>query len=163
LRLALLDAEVDLSPFFREKLQVDWENSRSGSEEVRARVLVVDDEPLIRWSVMSTLGDAGYEVIEAANAAEAREQAARAGTLEFALLDVRLPDSDGLTLMRAIHEMHPNCRFLMMTAFRTPELTDDADADDVPVLDKPFSLPDLVQHVARLLDEDATSRRYFSH
>lgn len=139
-----------------------WEKSRNGGEEVRARVLVVDDEPLIRWSVTSTLGDAGYEVLEAANAAEAREQAVQAGTLDFALLDVRLPDSDGLTLMRAIHDMHPKCRFLMMTAFRTPELTDDAEADGVPVLDKPFSLPDLVHHVAILLDEDASYRRYFS-
>jgi DNA-binding NtrC family response regulator len=142
---------------------VNREKTRTGGGEVRARVLVVDDEPLIRWSVMSTLSDAGYEVIEAANALEARERADQTETLDFALLDVRLPDSDGLTLMRAIHARHPHCRFLMMTAFRTPELTEDADADDVPVLDKPFSLPDLVYQVAALLDEDASYRRYFSH
>ena len=136
------------------------EISRDGAEEVRTRVLIVDDEPLIRWSVASTLGDAGYEVLEAASATEAREQALDAPRLDFALLDVRLPDSDGLTLMRAIHELHPECRFLMMTAFRTPELTEDAEADDVPVLDKPFSLPDLVQHVAALLVEDPSRRRY---
>jgi hypothetical protein len=64
--------------------------------------------------------------------------------------------------MRAIHEMHPSCRFLMMTAFRTSELTADAEADDVPVVDKPFSLPDLVQHVAELLHEEPSFRRYTS-
>ena len=41
---------------------MDWEKSRSQSGEARVRVMVVDDEPLIRWSVASTLGDAGYEV-----------------------------------------------------------------------------------------------------
>ena len=113
-------------------------------------LLVVDDEALIRWAASTTLADAGYHVIQAADGAEARRQSADA-PVDLALLDLRLPDTDGLTLMRDISQRHPNCRFIMMTAFRTPELTANASSTGVPVLDKPFSMPDMLRLVGDLL------------
>src|SRR5262245_33349402 len=122
------------------------ENFAVAPEKSRARVLVVDDEPLIRWSVGSALASAGYDVVEAADGAAARRQAADA-ELDFAVLDLRLPDTDGVSLLEQIRQVHPRCRFLIMTAFRTPALASREGLAAVPIVDKPFSIPDLVHTV----------------
>ena len=123
------------------------ENSPVACEKSRARVLVVDDEALIRWSVGSALSTAGYDVLEAGDGASARRQAASATALDFAVLDLRLPDIDGVTLLEEIRRTHPRCRFLIMTAFRTPALASRDALADVPIVDKPFSIPELVHTV----------------
>ncbi len=119
--------------------------------EVPRRVLVVDDEPLIRWAASSTLTDAGFSVVEASDVAGARRLFGSA-PIDVALLDVRLPDGDGVALMQELHRAQPECRFIMMTAFRTPELTQHAMAEQVPVLDKPFGMPDLVSLVGQVMN-----------
>ena len=126
------------------------EEFRTGSEKFPKRVLVVDDEPLIRWAASSTLAAAGFTVVEASDAAGARA-AAEAGPVDLVLLDYRLPDGDGVALMRDIRTSQPGCRFVMMTAFRTPELTAEAAIGHVPVLDKPFGMPELVDLVGRTM------------
>ena len=125
----------------------DAENSAVKGENLRAMVLVVDDEALIRWSVGSALASAGYQVLEAADGAAARKQAAGAPALDFAILDLRLPDMDGVTLLEEIRRTHPECRFLIMTAFRTPGLASRPALADVPIVDKPFNIPDLVHTI----------------
>jgi DNA-binding NtrC family response regulator len=127
------------------------EKSHSACEEVPRHILVVDDESLIRWAASTAFVDAGFTVTEAASGAEARERARAAPSLDCALLDVRLPDTDGLALLRDIRALHPACRFLLMTAFRTPELTHDTTEQEIQVLDKPFAIPDLVGRVTALL------------
>jgi len=114
------------------------------------KVLVVDDEPLIRWAAASTLSDAGFSVMEASDVAGALK-VLNGTPVDLALLDVRLPDGDGVALMREIHQAQPQCRFIMMTAFRTPELTAHAATEHVQVLDKPFGMPDLVGLVGRVM------------
>ena len=118
------------------------EEIRSGCGKIPIRVLVVDDEPLIRWAAASSLTDAGFSVTEAADVAAARRLLET--PFDVALLDFRLPDGDGVTLMSEIQAAQPQCRFIMMTAFRTAELTARAVRDHVAVLDKPFGMPDLV-------------------
>ena len=123
------------------------ENFTVAGEKSRARVLVVDDEALIRWSVGTALESAGYEVLEAPDGAAARVQAAESSAIDFAVLDLRLPDIDGVTLLEEIRSSHPECRFLIMTAFRSPALASRLALADVPIVDKPFSIPDLVHTV----------------
>lgn len=114
----------------------------------RRLVLVVDDEALIRWAACSALTDVGFRVIEASDVAGARALLASAH-IDLALLDVRLPDGDGVSLMHEMHAAQPECRFIVMTAFRTPELS--AQAFDVAVLDKPFDLPTLASLVGDVM------------
>ena len=65
----------------------------------QAHVLVIDDEADIRALIQEILSDEGYGVTAAANAAEAR--AARdAGKFDLILLDIWMPDTDGITLLR---------------------------------------------------------------
>jgi two-component system response regulator AtoC len=109
------------------------------------RVLVVEDELLIRWSVAETLKNAGHEVIEAESAAAAvlalTDPAER---VDAVLLDYRLPDSNDLTLLANIRRLSPTSAVIMMTAFGTPEVTKHALAlGAYQVMNKPFDLHDL--------------------
>jgi two-component system, NtrC family, C4-dicarboxylate transport response regulator DctD len=109
---------------------------------LRDRVLVVDDEPLIRWSVSETLEQRGFAVVEAGNAQTAMDEANKPQQpFAVALLDVRLPDSDGLGLLRHLRRLTPETQVILMTAHGSPELAQDAlDLGAYCVLDKPFEL-----------------------
>jgi DNA-binding NtrC family response regulator len=78
-----------------------------------ATILVVDDESLIRWSIKERLTEAGFQVKEAENAADALS-AAREG-VDLVLLDYRLPDADGLSVLKRIKETDPDTVVLMLT------------------------------------------------
>jgi DNA-binding NtrC family response regulator len=106
-------------------------------------ILVVDDEPLIRWAVREGLEPEGYTVIEAGTAREALASLAASapGAIVVALLDLRLPDSDDLSLLRRVRSNAPACRVIMMTAHGSPELLKEAmDAGAFGTVSKPFDL-----------------------
>jgi two-component system, NtrC family, response regulator AtoC len=119
------------------------------------RVLVVDDEPLLRWSVAETLSDCGFDVVESSDADGARTAVRDAG-FDAVLLDLQLPDSSDLSLLRTLHTLSPATPLILMTAFGSPELEHDALAlGAYRVVDKPFEIDDLAQVVT----EAAASRR----
>ena len=118
-----------------------------------ARVLVVDDEALIRWSLNERLSSAGYEVEEAGDGVSAldyfREGAPR---IDLVVLDLKLPDADGVDLLKNIKRLCPTCRVIMMTAFGTPEkLVDARNSGAYDVVAKPFNLDKMLQIVERAL------------
>jgi len=115
------------------------------------RVLVVDDEPLIRWSIAETLGAAGHQVTEAQDAASALRALADAPDTDLVLLDFRLPDSNDLGLLAEIRRMAPATPVIMMTAFGTPDVTAGAlKLGAVKVLNKPFNMHELERLVRSL-------------
>jgi DNA-binding NtrC family response regulator len=117
------------------------------------RVLVVDDEPLVRWAVTETLKSHGYEIEEAADA-EGAIRAVRYGAAppDVVLLDLRLPDCSDLRLMQAIRRCAPEAPIILMTAFSTPEVRDEAARlGAYCVVEKPFEVGSLDSLVARAL------------
>ena len=115
------------------------------------RVLVVDDEPLIRWSIAETLGAAGHQVTEAEDAQSALRAITEDRGRDLVLLDFRLPDSNDLALLTRIRELAPDAAVIMMTAFGTPEVTAGAlKLGALKVLNKPFNMHDL-EDVVRTL------------
>jgi len=103
------------------------------------RVLIVDDEPLIRWSLAETLADRGHQVVETGNAIGAR--AAIAEGFDVVLLDYRLPDSDDLSLLASIRRLVPGTPVILMTAHGGSDVVRGAlDLGAYQVIGKPFDM-----------------------
>jgi DNA-binding NtrC family response regulator len=114
-------------------------------EKSAPRVLVVDDEALIRWSLSEMLGERGYAVTEASDARMALAALQRAAEpFEVVLLDYRLPDSADLRLLDTIRRMAPTSQVIMMTAHNSPEVARGATAlGAYRVINKPFEVESL--------------------
>jgi two-component system response regulator AtoC len=115
------------------------------------RVLVVDDEFLIRWSIAETLESAGHGVLQA----ETRRDALRILTdpttpIDAVVLDYRLPDSNDLSLLALICELAPERPVILMSAYGSTDMTQGARAlGAYELLNKPFDL----QHLHALIRE----------
>ena len=110
-----------------------------------ASVLIVDDEELIRWSVGQSLEDAGYTVFEAASARETLERVNHGEDICVILLDLKLPDSNDLSLLRTLRALAPRCRIILMTAHGSAETLDEAlHAGAFRAVGKPFDMGKMV-------------------
>jgi DNA-binding NtrC family response regulator len=119
----------------------------------QSRILVVDDELLIRWSLGEALTAAGYAVVEGRDAAEAR-QALRDQDHkpDLVVLDYRLPDSNDLGLLTTIRNEAPTVPVILMTAYGTAEVEKGAlDLGAYRVVSKPFEVHDMASLVTEAL------------
>ena len=108
------------------------------------RVLVVDDEGLIRWSLAESLSEEGATVVEASNGSEALRSVTDSAP-DVVVLDFRMPDSNDLTLLASIRRLAPRSQVILMTAFDTPEIVAGAlDLGAFCVVSKPFEMGQLV-------------------
>jgi DNA-binding NtrC family response regulator len=109
------------------------------------RVLVVEDERLIRWAIGETLALAGHTVIEAENGAIAvRALSDPEKPFDAVLLDYQLPDSNDLRLLASIRRLSPHTPVILMTAYGAPDITKGAlDLGVCGVMNKPFEMHDL--------------------
>ncbi|WP_220359439.1 response regulator [Alkalilimnicola ehrlichii] len=82
------------------------------------QVLVVDDEPEVCTFFRRLLSRNGYDVTTALNQIEA-EEALERGAFSAALVDLKLPDTDGITLLRLIKARQPDCEVILMTGYST--------------------------------------------
>jgi DNA-binding NtrC family response regulator len=115
------------------------------------RVLVVDDERLVRWSVAETLTARGYDVVEAGDARSAMQAFGAGATINLVLLDLHLPDTDDLRVLACIRRKAPEMPVILMTAFATREIVEEAMSRGASVVTKPFDLNDLALAVERAL------------
>ena len=115
------------------------------------RILIVEDEPLIRWSLSETLSDCGHVVVEAGDAVGAlRAVTGVAAPVDVVLLDFRLPDSKDLALLARLRRFAATTRIILMTAYATPEILQAAlDLGAHRVISKPFDMNDLAPLVAQ--------------
>jgi len=114
-------------------------------------ILVVDDESLIRWSLRDRLSRAGYRVLESGDAAHA-EAWLDETAVDLVLLDFKLPDEDGLTVLQRLHEARSATSVIMMSAFGTQETAESARRlGAAHFVGKPFDLDEMVRLVADTL------------
>jgi two-component system NtrC family response regulator/two-component system nitrogen regulation response regulator GlnG len=118
-------------------------------QSAAARVLVVDDESLVRWSLAETLSASGYEVTEAHGGASAIRTMASA---DVVLLDLHLPDSRDLRVLAAMRQLSPRVPVIVMTAFGTLDVLNEAlGLGAFAVVDMPFDMSDISPLVGRAL------------
>jgi DNA-binding NtrC family response regulator len=115
-------------------------------------ILIVDDESLVRWSVAETLMGAGYHVLEAATGRDARSAIADPRQpIAAILLDLKLPDDNGLDILDEIRRVRRHCPVLVMTAYGAPEAIERIlHVGAVGILPKPFDLDRLLDTVKRI-------------
>lgn len=130
--------------------------------DVRSRVLIVDDEIFFLEAIDEILTEGGFETTRAADGESALEHAADP-TIGVVVLDVRLPDMDGIQVLACIREMRPELSIIMLSASTDQEIVLEAlrlGASDY--LGKPLHDEELVLAVGRALEgyeANATRRR----
>ena len=113
-------------------------------------ILVVEDHKDLRELVVLFLHSRGYEVVQAANGAEAIQKAVRSAP-KFGLLDIRLPDMNGVEVARHILELKPNIPIVGWTAdyVSASYMQRLLEAGFIDCLQKPFSLNEVLRLVER--------------
>jgi two-component system response regulator AtoC len=116
-------------------------------------ILVVDDEAAIRKLLADLLKDAGYRVQQAKSGAEAIAAVAK-DMPDLVMMDVKLPDQDGLAILRQLKREHADLEVIVMTAFGGSSSAIKAmEAGAYDYVTKPFEIDDLL----------ATLKRVFEH
>jgi response regulator NasT len=126
-------------------------STSNSSNKSKVRILVAEDETIIRLDLIEMLTEAGYEVVAHAENGAVAIEMAKLHKPDLAILDVKMPLVDGITAAQEIIEIAP---VLMLTAFSQRELVERArDAGVMAYVVKPFSINDLIPAI-----EIATSR-----
>jgi two-component system response regulator AtoC len=116
-----------------------------------AAVLIVDDEDLIRWSLRERLLADGYEILEAPTGKEALDRF-REG-VDLVLLDYRLPDMDGLSILREMKKLEPDVPVILLTSLVSVDTAVEAmKLGAFHFSNKPFNLDDVASLVGRALE-----------
>jgi len=117
------------------------------------RILVVDDEAIMRQSLQDWLEDEGFSVATAASGAEALDHLAQM-PVQLMLTDIKMPGMDGVELLRRALEAQPELKVILMTAYATVDTA--VAAMKIGALDylvKPFDTNDLIPMVQRVQQE----------
>ena len=116
------------------------------------RILIVEDEKLIRWSIRERLKEEGYEVDEAESGREAFRKL-QEEDFDLLALDFRLPDLTGIDILERVHRESPEVSVIMMTAYGTVESAVEAmKLGAFDYLTKPVNLDELMVVVQKALE-----------
>ena len=117
------------------------------------RVLIVDDEKDVRWALCTLMRDQGMTALEAQNGREALGSI-RAECPDVVLLDIRLPDVDGMQVLKEVRRSDLTTPVIMLTAYGTIELAVEAvKSGAYDFLSKPFNNDEVVLTIRRALKE----------
>jgi two-component system response regulator PilR (NtrC family) len=126
----------------------------------RARILVIDDDKGIRESLETVLKEEGYEVDVAENGHEAIQKS-QANYYNLALVDLRLPDMDGLKLLTEMMETVPKVVKIIITGY--PSLQNAIEAVNLGAdgyMVKPYKMEDMLRTIKENLRKQEEARRF---
>lgn len=117
-----------------------------------SRILIVDDESSLRTALFRVLDRQGHSVITANKVEEARMLCQGDQTIDLALVDLNLPDGDGIELMSHLKEIYPNCEVIILTGHGTIESAIRATQNGAfHFITKPFNMEELLSLTAKAL------------
>jgi len=115
------------------------------------RILVVDDEDIVRTSCSRTLSPEGYEVRLAKNGAEGLKMASEE-RFDLVLTDLKMPDMDGIEVLRIIKEQWPETAVIIVTGYQTVDTAVKAiKLGAYDYIEKPFTPDALITAVREAL------------
>jgi len=126
-----------------------------------ARILVVDDEDIIREVFAERLADAGYSVLVASNGAEALGLLAAGEVVDLVLTDLSMPGMNGLTLIRAVQDRYPTMPALLLTGYAEDSghiFSGDTVSGPVGLLHKPVNDVQLLDRIEAMLARPIAGR-----
>jgi len=106
------------------------------------KILVVDDEQLVRWFLDRALRKSGHDVVTVSSIAEASERL-KTDKIDLLFLDLRMPEGNGVELIRQLEPPASRPKIIVCSAFITPELEDEFKTKGICMLRKPFKLDEL--------------------
>lgn len=119
--------------------------SATGMNNQSRKILIIDDDSSLRTALFRLLTRKSYQVITAQTKAEAIQFANGNQNFDLALVDLQLPDGNGLELLAHIKKTNPQCQFIVLTGFATIESAIEATKQGAfHFLTKPFNIEELV-------------------
>ncbi len=117
------------------------------------KILVIDDEPTIRLLLQEAITDWGYEFLEASRA-QAGIDIISSEKVDLVLLDIQLPQMNGLAAVQKIREIDPKVPVFMLTAFHNlKQVVEMLDVDIQQFIQKPFDIDELYEKIKQELGE----------
>ncbi len=106
------------------------------------KVLVVDDEQLVRWFLERALKRWGYDVITASNVKEAVKNLTD-NNVDIVFTDLKMPEENGTVLLEKVSDLTDSLKVVVCSAFITPEMDKEFRQKGIYSLKKPFKLEEL--------------------
>ena len=116
----------------------------------RTPILVAEDEAMLRLITVEVLQDAGFEVYEAADGAEALDLLKANPGIELLVSDIKMPRMDGYALVEAGLAFRPELKVLLMTGYSQEPPPSIQKIQDIQILRKPFNLERLCALAAEM-------------
>lgn len=114
------------------------------------KILVVDDEQLVRWFLDRALRKGGHEVITASNISDAAAKL-DSEKIDILFIDLRMPEGNGAELIKKLSDKAQKPKIVVCSAFITAELEGEFKAQGISVLKKPFKIDELNNTVKKCL------------
>lgn len=124
-------------------------------EKRTKKVLVVDDEETLTWSMTKTLNkDRERYELAVANTGREALQTLQENRIDVVVTDIRMPDINGLDLLSKIREKYPETKVIIMTAYGSPEVQKEATKrGSYYYIEKPFEISDVRALILKALEE----------
>jgi len=124
------------------------------SEKFDCKIMIVDDEQVVRETMGKILSDEGFNVFIASDAKAAIE-IAKNNTIDVALIDVRLPGGNGVDVFEKMKSIRPKMKAVIMTGYEVAEQIDRAfRLGAFACLHKPFDMENLLNLIDQMKDSN---------
>ena len=135
--------EEEVAKAKQEEVSADW----SGG----GRVLLVEDEDMVRAVAERALTRQGYAVVSASDGDEGLELVRAGGEFDLVVSDVVMPSMDGPAMAREIRKIAPNLPVLFMSGYAEEQLRNEIDFEEMYFIPKPFSVQQIAARVGQVL------------